>query len=272
MAHPVFHRLERLVGSSALERLQASRVIVFGVGGVGSWCAEALARSGVGELTLVDSDVVCITNVNRQLQAAVGCVGKPKVEVLQARLLSLHPKVRVEAIQEAYAAETRERFELERYDYVIDAIDSYTNKLDLIEHAGAARVRLYSSMGAACRLDPTQVRTASLWKAKMCPLARIVRKGLRRRGYAGDFTVVYSEEPALEPVDDVAPACGSGHCFCPKPKEGDAERPDWCARKLVVNGSSVAVTAAFGMTLASLVVRDAYAAARGGELTESVSP
>lgn len=271
MAHPVFHRLERLVGSGALERLQASRVIVFGVGGVGSWCAEALTRSGIGELTLVDSDVVCVTNVNRQLQATVASVGRPKVDELRDRLLSLHPKVRVEVIQEAYAAETRERFELERYDYVLDAIDSYTNKLDLIEHAGKARVRLYSSMGAACRLDPTQVRTGSIWEVTGCALARTVRKGLRRRGFAGDFTAVYSLEPALEPVEDVTPACGSGHCFCPKPKEGEPERPDWCARKLVVNGSSVAVTAAFGMALASLVVRDVHSALRS-EAEESLSP
>jgi tRNA A37 threonylcarbamoyladenosine dehydratase len=260
MVHPAFHRLQLLVGERSVELLQTSRVIVFGIGGVGSWCAEALARSGVGHLTLVDSDEVCITNVNRQLQATSRNVGRSKVEELKARLLSLHPKVTVEAVHGVYAREHADRFALEHHDYVIDAIDSYANKLDLIEHAHRTRTRLFSSMGAASHLDPTRIRTASIWEARICPFAKIVRKGLRRRGFEGDCLVVYSEEPALEPVEATSVACGTHKCFCPKPEQED--HVDWCSTKRVINGSAVHVTATFGMTLAGLVVQDAHARAQ----------
>ena len=261
MSHPVFHRLELLIGARSLELLQTSRVFVLGVGGFGSWCAEALARSGVGHLTLVDSDEVCITNVNRQLQATTRNVGRSKVEELRERLVSLHPKVQVETVHGVYSREHRDRFALEHFDYVIDAIDSYTNKLDLIEHAHQARTRLYSSMGAACHLDSTRIRTASVWDAKICPFAKIIRKGLRKRGFDGDFQVVYSEEPALEPVEHTSVACGTHKCFCPKP-EGEDEHVDWCSTKLVINGSAVHVTASFGLALSGLVVQDVHARAR----------
>jgi len=258
MVHPAFHRLQLLIGERSLEILQTTRVIVFGVGGVGSWCAEGLARSGVGHLTLVDSDDVCITNVNRQLQATTRNVGKSKVEELKARLLSLHPKVTVDAIHGVYAREHRDTFGLENYDYVIDAIDSYTNKLDLIEHAHEAKLRLFSSMGAASHLDLTRIRTASIWDAKICPFAKIVRKGLRRRGFEGDCQVVYSEEAVVAPVENTSVACGTHKCFCPKPDHED-DHVDWCSTKKVINGSAVHVTAAFGMALSGLVVQDVHA-------------
>lgn len=262
MVHPAFHRLQLLVGERTVQLLQTSRVIVFGVGGVGSWCAEALARSGVGHITLVDSDEVCITNVNRQLQATTRNVGKSKVEELKARLLSLHPKIQVETIQGVYAKEHAAKFELEHYDYVIDAIDSYTNKLDLIEHAHRTRTRLFSSMGAASHLDPTKIRTASIWDAKICPFAKIVRKGLRKRGFEGDCLVVYTEEPALEPVEHTSVACGTHKCFCPKPDhDHEDDHVDWCSTKLVINGSAVHVTASFGMALSGLVMQDVHSRA-----------
>lgn len=261
MVHPAFHRLQLLVGERTVQLLQTSRVIVFGVGGVGSWCAEALARSGVGHLTLVDSDEVCITNVNRQLQATTKNVGKSKVEELKARLLSLHPKIQVDTIHGVYAKEHAEKFQLEHFDYVIDAIDSYTNKLDLIEHAHRVRTRLFSSMGAASHLDPTKIRTASIWDAKICPFAKIVRKGLRKRGFEGDCLVVYTEEPALDPVEHTSVACGTHKCFCPKPDHDDDGHVDWCSTKLVINGSAVHVTASFGMALSGLVMQDVHARA-----------
>ena len=254
--NPVFHRLHLLVGDAVLERLRSTRAIVLGVGGVGGWCAEALVRNGVGHVTLVDSDVVCITNVNRQLQATTGNVGKSKVGQLRERLLSIHPRVEVEAVEAVYERENRERFALQGFDYVIDAIDSYTQKLDLIEHSWEVGARLFSSMGAACRLDSTRVRTASVWQAQIDPFARILRRGLRRRGFQGDFQVVYSDEHPLAPVEGASAACGTAECFCPK---GDQERRDWCAAKLVINGSAVHVTAAFGMALAGLVLQDARA-------------
>ncbi|HNY30591.1 MAG TPA: tRNA threonylcarbamoyladenosine dehydratase [Fibrobacteria bacterium] len=256
-SNPVFHRLELLVGSSVVRRLQGSRAIVFGVGGVGSWCAEALVRNGLGAVTVVDSDTVCVTNVNRQLQATTGTVGQSKVDLLAQRLRSIHPRCQVEAHQAVYEKATRDRFELPSYDYVVDAIDSYTHKLDLIEHAWEVGATLVSSMGAACRVDSTAVRTTSVWNARKDPFARIVRKGLRKRGFSGDFQVVYSEEDPLPPTETTSVACGTHQCFCPH--DADSDRKDWCETKLVINGSAVHVTAAFGMALAGLVLQDARA-------------
>ncbi|MBK9578923.1 MAG: tRNA threonylcarbamoyladenosine dehydratase [Fibrobacterota bacterium] len=253
--NPVFHRLELLVGPSVVERLRSSRAIVFGVGGVGGWCAEALVRNGLGEVTVVDSDTVCVTNVNRQLQALTGNVGQSKVGLLAERLRSIHPRCKVEAIQAVYEKDTRDQFDLPGYDYVVDAIDSYTHKLDLIEHAWEVGATLVSSMGAACRIDSTAIRTASIWDARKDPFARIVRKGLRRRGFAGDFRVVYSEEDPLPPFEHTSVACGTHQCFCPH--DDDPDRKDWCESKIVINGSAVHVTAAFGMALAGLVMQDA---------------
>ena len=252
--HPAFQRLQLLVGTPTLDLMGRSGAIVFGVGGVGGWCAEALVRSGIGRIGLVDNDDVCVTNVNRQVQATTSNVGHPKVEELAARLRSIHPRVQVVVHREVYSRETRERFDLPGWDWAIDAIDSYQHKLDLLEHAWETGTRLFSSMGAAARLDPTQVRTASIWKARMDPFARIIRKGLRRRGFQGDFRVVYSEEPAVEPVERTSVACGTHRCFC---RHDDPDHVDWCATKAVINGSAMPVTAAFGMALSSLVLADA---------------
>lgn len=252
--NPAFQRLQLLVGTPVLDLLRESRAIVFGVGGVGGWCAEALVRSGVGHLTIVDNDDVCVTNVNRQLQATTGNVGKSKVGELRDRLASIHPRVRLEAIDEVYEKSNRDRFDLHSYDYVIDAIDSYTHKLDLIEHAWEIGARFYSSMGAASRLDITKIRTASVWDATMDPFAKILRKGLRRRGFQGDFQVVYSVEEPIAPVERTSVACGTHQCFC---HHDDPDHTDWCSSKVVINGSAVHITASFGMALSGLVLQDA---------------
>ncbi len=251
--NPAFQRLQLLVGTTALDLLRASRVILFGVGGVGGWCAEALVRSGIGHITIVDNDEICVTNVNRQIQATTKNVGKSKVDELRERLISIHPRVKVEAIPEVYEFAHRDRFDLHGFDYVIDAIDSYTHKLELIEHSWEVGARLFSSMGAACRMDVTKIRTASLWDARMDPFARILRKGLRKRGFPGDFQVVYSEEEPLAPVERTSVACGTHQCFC---HPNDPDHVDWCATKLVINGSAVHVTASFGMALSGLVLQD----------------
>ena len=252
--NPAFQRLQLLVGTPVLDLLRESRVIVFGVGGVGGWCAEALVRSGVGHITLVDNDEICVTNVNRQLQATTRNVGKSKVGELRERLLSIHPRVKVEAIPEVYELSNRDRFDLHGYDYVIDAIDSYTHKMELIEHAWEVGARLFSSMGAASRMDITKIRTGSLWDATMDPFAKILRKGLRRREFKGDCQVVYSVEEPIAPVEHTSVACGTHQCFC---HHDEPDHKDWCASKVVINGSAVHVTAAFGMALSGLVLQDA---------------
>ena len=257
--NPVLQRLQLLTGTPALKRLGECRVAVFGIGGVGSWAAEALARSGVGRLTIVDNDVVCVTNVNRQLQATVRNVGRPKVEELKARLDEVNPKCRVEAVQKVYEAATSDQFDLAGYDFVLDCIDSISCKIDLIVRTVAAGTTLFSSMGAACKLDPTRIRVDSIWETRGCPLARIVRRDLRQAGFEGDFKAVFSPE-VLPPVESTSVACGTHACHCPGfvPDDGSEHR-DWCATKKVINGSAVHVTATFGMFLAGLVVRDVVA-------------
>ena len=252
--NPAFQRLQLLVGTSTLDLLRDSRVILFGVGGVGGWCAEALVRSGVGSITLVDNDSVCVTNLNRKLQATTRNVGRSKVLELRERLLSIHPRVEVAAVEEVYEMANRERFDLHAYDYVIDAIDSYTHKMELIEHAWETGSRIFSSMGAASRMDATKIRTASIWDVRMDPFAKILRRGLRRRGFGGDLQVVYSEELPLEPTETTSVACGTHRCFC---HHDDPDHKDWCESKIVINGSAMHVTASFGMALAGLVLQNA---------------
>lgn len=248
MNDPAFQRLRHLVGESVLRRIHDSRVILFGVGGVGGWCAEALVRSGIRHIALVDDDTINITNVNRQIQATKGNVGASKVGQLRDRLLAIDPGIEVEAMEMAYEKATRPHFDLASFDYVVDAIDSYTEKLDLIEHAHRAGTTLFSSMGAAARLDITRIRTADLWDVRMDRFAKIVRKGLRRRGFSGRFLCVYSEEPAILPMEESSiPALGD------KDPIGAQGRD---ARKHVINGSAAHVTAGFGMALAGLVIQD----------------
>jgi tRNA A37 threonylcarbamoyladenosine dehydratase len=255
--NPLFQRLALLTGAGVLEALEHTRVLVFGLGGVGGWCAEALARSGVGSIGLVDSDRICVTNINRQVQATAGAVGRSKAAALKDRLLDINPRCVVISHERAFRRETAAAFGIEGADYCIDAIDSLSCKLDLIEYAAAAGTPLFSSMGMAQKLDPTRIKTASVWDTRGCPLARLVRQGLRKRGFTGDFIAVYSDE-RLPLHREIPLACGSagGRCFCPAVSGEDGI--DWCAAKKVINGSAVTVTAAAGMVLASLVLRDVY--------------
>ncbi|MDR2633079.1 MAG: tRNA threonylcarbamoyladenosine dehydratase [Treponema sp.] len=259
--NPRFQRLALLTGAAALEALAHTKVMVVGLGGVGSWCAEALARSGIGHLSIVDSDRVCITNINRQVQATSATLGRSKVEALTRRLLEINPDCTVEAFDQVFSRASFERFAVESADYVIDAIDSLTHKLDLIEGVTRRGIPLYASMGMAQKLDPTQLRTADIWETQGCPLAKLVRSGLRKRGFQGHVTVVYSPE-RLPLHRELPRSCGSAHCLCPRPAcaEAAAAQPsvEWCSSKKVINGSAVPVTAAAGMILASLVIRDIY--------------
>ncbi len=252
--NPMFQRLALITGEETIQTLNAARAFVFGIGGVGSWCAEALVRSGIGSIILVDSDAICITNVNRQLEATRLNIGKPKVDELKTRLEQINPDCRVTAIQKVYSRETAPFFDISNGDYVIDAIDSLTFKLDLIEHAVSAGARLFSSMGAAAKLDPTRFKTADIWETQGCPLAKLVRGGLRKRGFTGHFQAVYSSEN-LPPRPSAAISCGQESCLCPAGASVD-QSINWCGSKKVINGSAVHVTATAGMILAGLVVQD----------------
>jgi tRNA A37 threonylcarbamoyladenosine dehydratase len=257
IVNPFFQRLALITGSEALDALAEKRVIVFGLGGVGSWCAEALVRSGLGRIDLVDSDLVCVTNINRQVEATSKTVGLSKAETLKERLLEINPRCAVRAYGEVYSRKTSGHFDIPGADYVIDAIDSVSCKLDLIEAVSAAGTALFSSMGMAQKLDPTRLKTAGIWETSGCPLARIVRQGLRKRGFAGTFTVVYSDEQ-LPVRTDISVSCGASACLCPARTKDESGRdfPDWCSLKKIINGSAVTVTATAGMILASLVIRD----------------
>jgi tRNA A37 threonylcarbamoyladenosine dehydratase len=284
---PSFHRLGLLLGDEALEALAGTAVIVFGLGGVGSWAAEALVRSGVGRITIVDSDFVCVTNINRQVQALRGTVGLPKAAALMKRLLEINPSCKVSAFNQVFSRETAGLFEIEKAAYVIDAIDSLTHKLDLIERCFAHSAdfkdpadpagspdskgppdpsgpKLFSSMGMASRLDPGRIKTADIWESSGCPLARLVRQGLRRRGFKQGFTVVYSDEKPIPPRGETL--CGSPQCLC---SNRDTE---WCSSKRIINGSAVTVSAAAGMILAGLVVRDVYSRTTGSCITSPTAP
>ena len=250
-----------LIGDEALERLRNTHVILFGVGGVGSWCAEALVRSGVGHLTLVDNDVICVTNINRQLQATAKNVGKSKVEALRDRLLDIHPDAEINAMKQVYTKSTREEFNLSSYDYIIDAIDSLSHKVDLIASAMEMHVKLFSAMGAACKLDATTIKVDSIWKTCGCKLAKFVRKRLRNYGVTGDCLCVYSPEFIPQKAESKT-ACGSSSCVCPKQFDEDGNEISsdvWCKQKAQINGSMAHMTGAFGFHLAGLVVQDVVA-------------
>ena len=234
-------RTELLLGADVLARLGQVRVLLFGVGGVGSWCAEGLVRSGVKRLTLVDADVVSASNVNRQLMATPCTVGQVKVEALRERLLEIAPDAEITTLQKVFSAETAGEFAMEEYDYILDAIDSLKDKSELILRATHTPAVFFCSMGAACKVDPTQVRVAEFWNVRGCPLGAAIRKKYKQNHtWPGHkFRCVYDEE--------VLPNRGGS---------GNAETDLF--NKAQINGSLAHITAIFGMTLAGLVIQDVY--------------
>ena len=208
----IFRRTELLLGDKSMEQLGSKRVIIFGVGGVGSWCAESLVRSGIRNLTIVDSDRVCITNINRQLMATSKTVGQVKVEALKERLLSINPQAEITALQQIFTAETADSFDIGSYDYIIDAIDSLKDKTLLILMATQTEASFFSSMGAALKLDPTRIKTAEFWKVQGDPLARALRKRFKRDGQypKRKFLCVFSDEllenKGIPPTDGEIPS------------------------------------------------------------------
>ncbi len=239
-----FSRTRLLLGDSLMDRLARTRVIVFGVGGVGSWCAEGLVRSGIGHLTIVDADRVGVSNVNRQLMATSSTVGRAKVDVLRERLLDIHPGADILALQTIYSDASYASFQLETYDYVIDAIDSLRDKASLILRASATPAVLFSSMGAALKVDPTKVQVAEFWDVRGCPLGAALRKKFRREETfpAKKFQCVFDAE--------VLPNRG-------KAPEGE-DCSSGTSTKAVINGTLAPVTAIFGFTLSGLVLQDLY--------------
>lgn len=254
--------MELLVGEHVMQKTAEARVIIFGVGGVGSWCVESLVRSGIRHLTIVDSDRVCITNVNRQLMATTKTIGKVKVDVLKERLLEINPTAEIRALQKIYSEETAADFHIEEYDYIIDAIDSLKDKAHLILEACKTKAVLISSMGAALKMDVTKIGVAEFWKVKGCPLARALRGKFRKMKVrpAHKFKCVYSEE-LLRNIGHNS-TCGTEKCMCPKAKAGPGDpnlvNHEWCSSKAQINGTMAHVTAIFGFTIAGLVMQDLY--------------
>jgi tRNA A37 threonylcarbamoyladenosine dehydratase len=256
MTHRRFDRAARLLGDAGIARLATSTVTVFGVGGVGSFAAEALVRTGVGRVILVDFDRICVTNVNRQLHAMKGTLGKPKVDVMAERLRLVNPDATIETRAEFYSAETSARLLVPEPDVAIDAIDNIAAKMHLIATCMRDKLRLVSAMGAAARLDPTQVRVADLSETKVDPFARAIRRNMKLK-YGIDFTkpvgipAVYSEEPPLPPRELDYDAGDGFRCVCPGGENGMND----CEHKHRVEGSSAFVPSVFGMTLASVAVK-----------------
>lgn len=252
----VLNRARLLLGDETMSRIDRVRVIIFGVGGVGSWCAESLVRSGVRRLTIVDSDRVCVTNINRQLMATTETVGRVKVEALKEHLLTVNPAAEIDARQEIFTEETADRFRLGEYDYIVDAIDSLKDKALLIETACRTRAVFFSSMGAALKLDPTRIKVAEFWKVEGCPLARALRQRFKRQKSrpARKFVCVYSDE-LLENRGTAEP-CGTAECVCSRYAGISPLADSGHTRKAQANGSLMHITAMFGLTIAGLVLKD----------------
>jgi tRNA A37 threonylcarbamoyladenosine dehydratase len=242
-----FSRTELLIGKEALEKLKKSRVAIFGIGGVGSFVVEGLARSGVENFLLVDDDVVCLTNINRQLHASRKTIGKPKVEVMRQRVLDINPKANVDTVQDFYLPETAESMLQGDIDYIVDAIDTVTGKIDLVMKANQRNIPIISAMGAGNKLDPTRFEVADIFKTSVCPLAKVMRKELKNRGIK-KLKVVYSKELPLKPMES-GDDCATG-CVCPE------ESSKKCTSKRQIPGSVSFVPSVAGLIMAGEVVKD----------------
>ena len=243
-----FARSQLLLGSEGMEWLARARVAVFGIGGVGGYTAEALARSGIGAIDIFDDDRVCLTNLNRQIIALHSTIGRDKTQVMKERLLDINPNMKVEATNIFYLPETADFIDLSVYDYVVDAVDTVKAKLELVCRAKALEVRIISAMGAGNKLDPTRLKVADIYKTSVCPLARVMRTELRKRGIPG-LKVVFSTEEAMKPAEDEELSC-KNHCVCPP---GTARS---CSARRAIPGSTSFVPPVMGLIMAGEIVRD----------------
>lgn len=243
-----FARTQLLLGVDAMNKLKNSRVAVFGIGGVGGYSVEALARSGVGAVDLIDDDKVCLTNINRQIIADVKTIGKYKVDVARDRILSINPRCKVTTYQCFYLPQNAKDFDFSQYDYVIDAVDTVTAKINLVMQANESGVPVISSMGAGNKLDPTAFVVSDIYKIDVCPLAKVMRRELKKRNIK-KLKVVYSKEKPLVPIEDESISCRS-HCVCPP----GAERK--CTDRRAIPGSVAFVPSVVGLIIAGEVIKD----------------
>lgn len=250
-----FSRTELVFGKDAMTKLQNSRVAVFGIGGVGGYTVEALARSGVGALDLIDDDKVCLTNINRQILATRKTVGKYKVDVAKQRVSEINPDCVVRTYKTFFLPETKDEFDFSQYDYVVDAIDTVTGKKEIILCAKAANVPVISSMGAGNKVDPAAFEVADIYETSVCPLARVMRNICRKNGI-DSLKVVYSKEKPIRPLDDMAISCRE-HCICPPGTERK------CTARRDIPGSTAFVPSVAGLIIAGEVIKDLIAFDRG---------
>ncbi len=245
-----FSRTELLIGKKNIDILKNSKVAIFGVGGVGSFAVEGLVRAGVGKVILVDDDCICLTNINRQIQATHATIGKPKVDVMRERILDINPNVKVTAVQSFYSEKNSDELISNDYDYIVDAIDTVTSKLDLIVKAKLMNIPIISCLGAGNKLDPTRFEIADIYDTSICPLAKVMRKELRKKNIS-DLKVVYSKEEPIKPVDSNDTDCDTG-CICPK----GATKRCTCTIRRQIPGSISFVPSVAGLIIASYVVKD----------------
>ena len=242
-----FSRTQLLLGQEAMQRLSECRVAVFGIGGVGGYAVEALVRSGIGALDLIDDDRVCLTNLNRQLYATRKTVGKYKVDIAEERVHEINPDCQVVTHKTFYIPETQTEFDFSQYDYVVDAIDTVKGKLALVEQAQKTHTPIICSMGAGNKLDPTAFRVADIYRTSVCPLARVMRTECRKRGIR-HLKVVYSTEKPIRPLEDPSISCRQ-HCICPPGTRKCIVRRD-------IPGSTAFVPSVVGLIIAGEVVKD----------------
>lgn len=248
----IFQRTELLLGRSFIEKAAKKRVIIFGIGGVGSWCAESLVRSGIQQLTIVDSDRVSTSNINRQLLATTKTVGLVKTEVLRERLLEINPQAEIISLQEIYSPETCKSFELESYDFIIDAIDSLANKVHLIQQGTKTNAVFFSSMGAALKMDPTRIKVAEFWQVQGCPLGAALRSRLKKMGGTSKkFMCVYSDELLKNKGEEIL----ISKADTATEENFKSKDDNWSAQKARINGTTSYMPAMFGMTIAGLVIQ-----------------
>lgn len=243
-----FSRTELLLGKEAMNKLSSSRVAVFGIGGVGGYTVEALVRSGIGTIDLIDDDKVCLTNINRQIYATRKTVGSYKVDIAKERILEINPNTVVNTYKTFYMPETAEQFDFSCYDYIVDAIDTVTGKIELAVNASAIGTPVISSMGAGNKMDPTAFEVADIYKTSVCPLAKVMRRELKKRGIQ-KLKVVYSKEMPLSPIDDMSISCKK-NCICPP---GTKRK---CTQRRQVPGSNSFVPSVVGLIIAGEVIKD----------------
>lgn len=243
-----FSRTELVFGKEAMEILEKSRVAVFGIGGVGGYTVEALARSGIGSLDLIDDDKVCLTNINRQILATRKAVGKYKVDVAEQRIHDINPDCKVSTYKTFYMPDTKDQFDFSQYDYIVDAIDTVTGKLELVMNANACKTPIICSMGAGNKVNAAAFEVADIYDTSVCPLARVMRYECRKRGIR-KLKVVYSKEKPIKPIEDMAISCRQ-HCICPP---GTARK---CTQRRDIPGSTAFVPSVVGLIIAGEVIKD----------------